>query len=180
MFLSVFDGGDVPFSTTRVTTLSKAIVAMLKNFEVTANRKLYIHDAVITQNQLIACAERLSGNIAFSVVPVNCKDLEKQAWNTFNDPSANPLSWIFSFINISIWSGEALCVFQQTDNELLGITTLHVLELDKVLEHEIGVALRAFSTDGDVSSALTCSALAEKAFEDGKRRLVGCQPARSE
>ena len=165
------------FSTTRVTTVGRAIVSTLKNFELTSNRTLQIHDGLVTQNQLIACVERLNGGITFSRVPLDCQNLEQQAWTMFKNPSAEPLSWIIPFINISIWSSEALCSFRHTDNQLLGIPVLRNPQLDEVLEHEIMVALKAFSTHTDVGTAPTCDALAEKAFEDDRRRLVGRQPA---
>lgn len=176
----VYDGGDVPFSTTRVSTLAKAVVATLQKPEETKNRTLYIHDAIITQNQLIARSQTLSGEIPFTRSEVSTKALEKEAWSMYGDPTADPLSWIFSFINISIWSGEELCVFRSTDNDLLGIQEFEGPELCEVLDEEISKAMRVFAGTNTSAASGTDyidSKTADKAFEDGKRKLVGYCPS---
>lgn len=170
----MYDGGDVAFSMTRTTILGKAIVATLQKFEATANRVIKIHDAIITQNQLIACEQRSTGNVEFSRTYIDCKALEEQAWRAFNNPSSDPLSWILPFVNISIWSKEELCAFQSTDNGLLGIQEVKGSELDALLAHEISMAIKAFSSTDDVSLATSpsCRASARKALEDGKQKLI--------
>ena len=171
----VFDGGDVPFSTTRVATLAKAMIATLRQLGATENKTLYIHDAVVTQNQLIARSEMLNGQQSFARDSVDTKTVEKTAWAAYNDPTADPLSWILSFINISLWSGETLCSFQKTDNKLLGITELEGAGLDKVIDAEILRAMKVFANAPAASGSGEGSEnAAEKAFEDGKRNLVGC------
>ena len=171
----VFDGGDVPFSTTRVTTLAKALIATFRQLDATKNKTLYIHDAIVTQNQLIARSEALNDQQSFARENVDTKVVEKAAWTAYNDPTADPLSWIFSFINISLWSGEELCSFQKTDNKLLGIAELGGAALDKVIDAEISRAMTGFANAPAASdSGEDGKNAAEKAFEDGKRKLVGC------
>lgn len=77
MTSAVFDGGDVPFSTTRVTTLATAVVATLQKSKSTKNRTLYIHDGIVSQNQLIARSEAY-GNVEFVREHVDTKALEKE------------------------------------------------------------------------------------------------------
>jgi len=154
-------------------------VATLEKSDDTKNRTLYIHDGIVTQNQLIARSETLA-NVVFAREEVNTKALEKEAWTAFGDPTADPLSWIFAFINISLWSGEELCTFSKTDNELLGIPELHGLKLDKVMDTEISHAIKVFATSKTTSSNEHDIDIAEKAFEDGKRKLIGCYPSNCE
>jgi len=169
----------VPFSTTRVSTLADAVVAILQKPETTKNRTLYVHDGIVTQNQLIARSKDLNGNLPFSNTDVDCDILEKEAWNAFNDPEADPLSWIFSFINMSIWCGEKLCVFHQTDNKLLGLPELNATELANAVDVEILSAMKVFANFNVISGGADCvdsKIAAEKAFEDGKAKLLGyCQ-----
>ncbi|KAK4548567.1 hypothetical protein LTR36_009477 [Oleoguttula mirabilis] len=172
----VFDGGDIPFSTTRVTTLAQALVATLEKSDATKNRTLYIHDGIVTQNHLIARSEAL-GTAAFSRDSVDTRALETVAWTAFGDPDADPLSWIFAFINISLWSGEELCTFRQTDNELLGITELQGAKLDNVVDAEISHAIKVFKSSQATAGNDHNTNTAEKAFEDGKRKLIGCYPS---
>ena len=178
----VFDGGDVPFSVTRVLTVGKAVVSVLQQPEATANRTIYVHDAIITQNQLIAIEEDLSDGQAFQRNLVDTNLLEIQAWQEYNNPASEPSFWIFSFINISIWSKEELCAFRSTDNDLLGISDLHGTELEEALREEIVKAKRSMiiANGLDGSYASSCKAAGEKALEDGKRRLTGFKrPRRS-
>lgn len=128
----IFDTGNVAFSTTRTTTVGKAVAATLRNPEETKNRSLYIHDAVITQNQLLARAEEKSGS-NFTVVRIDSDKLEQDAWVKSNDSSANPMEWVYSFIKLSIW-GKCASYFRMTHNEVLGLSELDRNELNKVLD----------------------------------------------
>ena len=135
--IDTYDGGDIPFSTTRVTTVGKAVVASLKNYEATKNRVVKVHDAVITQNQLKALAETEVGS-SFSGKDNDTKAIEKSAWEKYKDNSVdpNPMSWIIPFILVSIW-GYGGTHFDNTENELLGIPELKGKELDQLLTQEI-------------------------------------------
>lgn len=95
----------------------------------------------------------------------------------FGDPTADQLSSIFAFINISLWSSEELCVFRKTDNELLGIPELQGAELEKVMDAEISHAIKVFNASGATSGSDHDVNIAEKAFVDGKRKLIGCYPS---
>lgn len=50
--LRKYDDGDTLFSTTRVSTVGRAVAAILQNYDATANRAVYIQDITITQNEL--------------------------------------------------------------------------------------------------------------------------------
>ena len=133
--VELYDGGDVPFSTTRVTTVGKAVAACLRNFEATKNRVVRVHDAVVTQNQLVALAEKEVAS-PFTITDNETKTMERKAWEMCKDSSINPTAWIIPFILVSIW-GEHGGRFKNTDNELLGIQELKGSELDRVLIEEI-------------------------------------------
>lgn len=49
-----YDDGDTLFSTTRISTVGRAVAAILQNYDETANRAVYIQDIAITQNELVA------------------------------------------------------------------------------------------------------------------------------
>lgn len=49
----LWDGGEVPFSTTRLATVGKAVVAMINNQEATKNRLLCVCDAVTGLDEMI-------------------------------------------------------------------------------------------------------------------------------
>ncbi|TKA24405.1 hypothetical protein B0A50_06725 [Salinomyces thailandicus] len=205
---TLYDGGNVPFSTTRVSTLVAALVATLRKPHATANRTLYIHDGIITQNQLLAQATALlptptttttttTGDHQqhFTRTLVDTRVLEAEAWEAFHAVQADPLTWIFPFINASLWSRDQLCVFRRTDNRLLGLPELEGVELAGVVEDEVRAALRVFGicgnggNGGGVCAPLPSlageggvpidgmpavdSRTADKAFEEGRAKLAG-------
>lgn len=128
----IFDTGNVAFSTTRLSTVGIAVAAALRSPEATKNRALYIHDAVITQNQLLARAEEKVGS-KFTVVHTDSDKLERETWAKSSDPSANHRDWVYAFVKLSIW-GKCGSYFRTTDNKILGIAELGGTELSKVLD----------------------------------------------
>lgn len=108
---------------------------------------------------------------------MNTATLEAQAWRDYHSSDADPLTWIFPFINLSIWSQEELCVFDgRTDNDMLGIPEIEGEELDAVLKMEIRRARSALpggGVSGGHEEGQGSVAIAEKAFEEGKKRLEG-------
>ncbi|KAF2721672.1 NAD(P)-binding protein, partial [Polychaeton citri CBS 116435] len=123
----LFDGGNVPFSTTRVSTVAKAVVRTLRRFDETANKTLFVHDGVTTQNAIISLEKPIMRNTGFNGVHVNNAALEATAWQDYQTPGVDPMSWVFSFINLSLWSWDGnrgICEHTQTDNGLLGLDDL--------------------------------------------------------
>jgi uncharacterized protein YbjT (DUF2867 family) len=57
----LYKGGDVSFSTTTLADVAGAILSVIKNQEQTANRIIYVHSAVTTQNKLIRYAKENDG-----------------------------------------------------------------------------------------------------------------------
>ncbi|UKZ69582.1 uncharacterized protein TrAtP1_010588 [Trichoderma atroviride] len=58
---TVYNGGDIPFAATNLDTIGKAIVGVIEHLTETANRPVYIQDAVVTQNLLISYAKEKDG-----------------------------------------------------------------------------------------------------------------------
>lgn len=168
---SGFDGGNVPFSTTRVSTLATALVNLVRNPEATKNGVLYIHDTITTQNELLACAQTLDNRLIFSDAGIDTQALEREAWTHYENSQIDPLHWVFSFINISIWSREELCAFPSNHNGLLGIEELQGSKREAVLETELAKAISVFADfSASTTDAADCRA-AETAMEVGKSKL---------
>lgn len=56
---TLYNGGDVGFSTTTLATIAKTVVAVLNNIDATKNRIIKVHEAVITQNKIIEVAKKV-------------------------------------------------------------------------------------------------------------------------
>jgi uncharacterized protein YbjT (DUF2867 family) len=52
----LYNGGDVPFSATTLADVAKAVLGVINSQNETANRLVYIHSALVTQNQLMRYA----------------------------------------------------------------------------------------------------------------------------
>lgn len=59
---TLFDGGDVEFSTTSLDTIAEAAVAILTHPSETENQAIYLEDFKTTQNELLSVAKRVAPN----------------------------------------------------------------------------------------------------------------------
>jgi uncharacterized protein YbjT (DUF2867 family) len=57
----ILDGGDIKFSNSTLPFIANAVVRILQKPEETANRVLYIHSLRVTQNELLAVLEKVTG-----------------------------------------------------------------------------------------------------------------------
>lgn len=57
----LLDGGDIKFSNSTLPFIADAVVKILQKPEETANRVLYIHSLRVTQNELLAVLEKVTG-----------------------------------------------------------------------------------------------------------------------
>lgn len=60
-YARIFDGGEIKWSATTLNTVAQATVAVLLKAEETRNRRLFIQSFLITQNQLLAVLEKVTG-----------------------------------------------------------------------------------------------------------------------
>ncbi|KAK1622712.1 hypothetical protein BDP81DRAFT_399952 [Colletotrichum phormii] len=65
---TLYNGGNVPFSATTLEDVASAVLGVIRHQSQTANRIVYVHSAVLTQNQLIGFA----------------KDIDGKAWETIS------------------------------------------------------------------------------------------------
>jgi hypothetical protein len=156
--LIVIDGGSVPFSITCTSAAGDAVAAILTRPQTTMSCAVFVHEAVTTQNKLIAHAERL----LFQVAQAPRSDLH----------SPSPASTAHQ---LSIWSGRELCHFADTDNELLGIRVIQGAELDALLRKDVAKAGKACGLLGEYgrSEVLEAEARACRALETGQRVVAG-------
>jgi len=71
---TLYNGGDAKFSTTTLKSIGQAVVGVVAHLPETKNRAVYVHDAVVTQNQLIGYAKEKDGK-DWNVTEKSTKDL---------------------------------------------------------------------------------------------------------
>ncbi|MCJ1336637.1 hypothetical protein MMC09_001915 [Bachmanniomyces sp. S44760] len=64
---TIYDGGNVPFSTTNLANVGQAVAATLTHPTETANRHVYVADYLTTQNEILAALESASDGQKWSV-----------------------------------------------------------------------------------------------------------------
>jgi hypothetical protein len=117
----VYDGGDVPVSSTTLVGVGRAVAGVLKHPEETKNRAVYVAEVEYTQNQLI----QLSGNGAnIQRDEVKTEDLEQQAYEALKQTPPDGMAFATKLILRATYGGKFGAQFTKTDNELLGIQKL--------------------------------------------------------
>jgi uncharacterized protein YbjT (DUF2867 family) len=125
----MYDGGDRPFSTTRTSTIGKAVVGVLQHPEETRNGYVYVHEAVVTQKQLAG----LAGKDAWEAEDVRTAVLEREAYAELGKKEPDFGKAMFGFIKRAVWGEGYGGVFAKADNELLGIEMMSEQELQAVV-----------------------------------------------
>ena len=116
----LYDGGDRPFSVTSLAGIGEAVVGVLQHPDETKNRAVKIHDALVTQNQLVNITEKLSGD-KFKTTTWDTKEGETKAFEALKKGDH---SVMLSFLKRAIWGEGYGGEFTDVDNELLGVKML--------------------------------------------------------
>ncbi|KAI1075482.1 oxidoreductase CipA-like protein [Whalleya microplaca] len=132
---TLYNGGDVPFSATLLADIAKAVLGVIAHQDETANRVVYVHSALVTQNRLIKYTKDKDGKEWNTVV----KDTEELRQESLAELAKGPEGDIDA-----VMLGFSICGCLDTnygcdfsshlDNELLGVTVLSEAELRALVE----------------------------------------------
>ncbi|KAL6876959.1 NAD(P)-binding protein [Trichoderma novae-zelandiae] len=129
----IYNGGDVPFSATNLDTVGRAVVGVIEHLPETANRPVYIHDAVVTQNQLIGHAKEKDGR----EWKITHKSTEEMRLSSLAQLAKGNTDWsvLQPFVFSSIAGvGYGADFSDHLDNELLGLKGLTEAEVRELVE----------------------------------------------
>ncbi|CBF84544.1 hypothetical protein AN8970.2 [Aspergillus nidulans FGSC A4] len=126
--VKLFDGGIHSFSTSRLETVARAVVASLHKPDETRNRVIRVHDAVLTQRQVLDMAKGWTPTLEWREVYVDAqaevdrglKQLEKEF-----SPALVP--GVFA---AALMSGRYGAEYKEVDNELLGLGFMDKREIN--------------------------------------------------
>lgn len=122
----IYDGGNVPVSTTTLAGIGRAVVGVLQKPEETKNRHVYVAEAQFTQNQLLQWSGKAD---LIEKIPVKTEDLEQQAYEAIKQPTPDLGTFARNLILRGIFGGKFGSQFLKVDNELLGISELSQSEI---------------------------------------------------
>ncbi|KAI1084597.1 putative isoflavone reductase like protein P3 [Whalleya microplaca] len=128
----LYDGGERAVSMIRVPTAAQAVVAILTHFEETKNRPVYIHEASLSQRQLLAYAKEAIPGPEWVEEYMDLQELEHTATD-WGSPGVPNMS-IFHAFAVKGGFGEGFGNrFGETDNQLLGIRPLSANDIKDTL-----------------------------------------------
>ncbi|KAL7802189.1 hypothetical protein V8C44DRAFT_345693 [Trichoderma aethiopicum] len=130
---TIYDDGNLPWSTTTLSTISKAVVSIIGHLEETKNRHVYIHDAVVTQNKLIELTKKIDGR-DWQLTYVDSAVICAEAHLEYQKPDADIAKGLMPLLHISVLGkGYGGDFSGHLDNELLGIKEMSDEELQGVI-----------------------------------------------
>ncbi|KAI5460419.1 hypothetical protein BGZ63DRAFT_414647 [Mariannaea sp. PMI_226] len=130
---TVYDGGDRLFSTTTLKTISKAVVSTIAHLEETKNRHVYIHDAVVSQNKLIAMVKKLDGK-DWDVCHTTTSFAEADALAELEKENPDVTKGLFPLLQVSVFGdGYGGDFSTHLDNRVLNIKGMDDGELESLI-----------------------------------------------
>ncbi|KAF2964794.1 hypothetical protein GQX73_g8778 [Xylaria multiplex] len=131
--ITLYNGGERPFSTTTLESIGKAVVGVLKKPDETKNRSVYIQDAAPTLKHLKALAEKVTGAAWQGKVVSVENDVLAPALAELQKENPNPDKFVIPSIITSVWGDGYGSPFQKLDNELLGLKEFTDADIEAVL-----------------------------------------------
>jgi NAD(P)-dependent dehydrogenase (short-subunit alcohol dehydrogenase family) len=131
---TLYDGGDVLYSATRLSTIGRALAAIAKNLDVTKNRHIYIHDIAITQNQIIEIAKRVDGKEWITTAASTAEIEEKSHKALKSSDPAEVAGSALGFIARACWGeGYGGDFSKKSNNDFLGLPGLSTEGLEELV-----------------------------------------------
>lgn len=130
---NLYDGGDRPFSATRLATIGKALVAIVNRLEKTRNQDIYVHDIVTTQNKLIGFAKEIDG-AEWGTTTISTEEGEKQAKATLAEGGDAMGSSLTLIARAAYGEGYGGDFTEKLSNEILGISEMTEAELKALVQ----------------------------------------------
>ncbi|KAJ5116086.1 hypothetical protein N7456_000434 [Penicillium angulare] len=132
---TLYNGGDVRFSTTLLVDVAKAVLGVIEHQSETENRVVYVQSGVVTQNELIGYAKEKDG-VEWETVNKDTEELRRESLEEWDKGSGGDADGAtLGFCIVGSWTEDYGCDFSgHLDNELLGIEQLKEADLRKIVE----------------------------------------------
>ena len=135
----LFDGGEVEWSTTILSSVGKAVAGILKHPAETTNRVMHVHSAVVTNKKLLELAQNVVGKDGWTITEVDTAAGEKASWEAFKADPANYEAWMMGFLSRAAFAAEHTPKFDPVDNELLGVPMISDKEIEDIIRKAVEV-----------------------------------------
>ncbi|PBP26456.1 NAD(P)-binding protein [Diplocarpon rosae] len=143
----IYDGGDQNFSTSRLSTVGKAVRRILTHPRETSDRAIRIKDIDVSQNQLLKLAQALTPGEEWQLTNVSTAELEKDAWAQVREGEVGPMTML-AFLARAVFAPEYGNKFERVHNSTLGITGMSEQDVEELVASIFGRKTQA-SCDGN-------------------------------
>ncbi|KAF9895348.1 hypothetical protein FE257_000252 [Aspergillus nanangensis] len=131
---TIYDGGERLYSTTTLATVSKAVVSIIGHLEETKNRHVYIQDALVSQNKLIAVVQKLDGK-DWECTYTTCSAAKARAYAELQKENPGIRKGLFPLLHISVLGeGYGGDFSRHLDNKLLGIKGMDDNDVENLIK----------------------------------------------
>ena len=128
---SIYDGGDVPVSSTTLAGIGRAVAGTLQKADKTKNRHVYTANVQFTQNKILQWSGKSD---RIEKIPVKTEDLEVKAYEAIKQPTPDLPTFATNLILRAIFGGKYGGHFAKTDNEILGLKELSESEVVDIIK----------------------------------------------
>ncbi|KAJ6438846.1 3-hydroxybenzoate 6-hydroxylase [Purpureocillium lavendulum] len=129
-----------PISTTSLAAAAKAVAAVLKNADQTANRAVYVNELVVTQGQILSLGKKVAPT-STEWAATNIKDPDAEFERRLQAVAQKPeMPSIMALVVGTLLSGKFRAQFDTLDNDLLGIKTLDETALEARIAAVLGIS----------------------------------------
>ncbi|KAH7417196.1 hypothetical protein BKA64DRAFT_292234 [Cadophora sp. MPI-SDFR-AT-0126] len=133
----IYDGGDQLFSTSRLSTVGKAVRRILTHPRETADRAIRVKDIDVSQNQLLKLAQALTPGEEWDIKQLDTATLEKESLAQVQKNEVGPLTML-GFLKRAIFASEYGNRFENVHNSVLGITGMTKEDVEELVASIFG------------------------------------------
>ncbi|KAJ3516103.1 hypothetical protein NM208_g14888 [Fusarium decemcellulare] len=130
--VNLYDGGETPFSATTISTVARAVVATLHNFEQTKNRAVRVSDLSTTPRELLGTLQKLDSARQWVPISVDTGNLVREAEHELASGKFS-LKAFGAFATRATFA-PGFAASYNSDNELLSIVEMTQEELEEMLK----------------------------------------------
>lgn len=130
---NIYDGGNVSVSTTRLRTVAKTIVGILSHLSETANQNVFIHDILISQNQLINLVKEIDGQ-EWNLTPIDTETLKRESYEELKKDQPDFGKAMVGFLPCAIYQDGLGDFSDKVWNRLLGIGEMGEAEVREMVK----------------------------------------------
>ena len=133
--ITLWDGGDVPYSAAPLPAIAKATVNVFKHLDETKNRAVKISSITLTQKKFLAAAQKVLGAEGWDAKVKTTQSAKEESFAALKADPANFMGWLFGFLNRASFSKEGGGDHSEdNDNELLGTPQVSEDDLEETIK----------------------------------------------